>query len=84
MMALPLQKSFPEGMFNCIAWLSYDPILGQNFATGLDWILEMATAMGLAGSVIGCLVLVKKQKFPFFAVLVVHFLITVLYGSRMF
>lgn len=82
---LPLEKSFSEGLKNSLAWLTYDPVTGQSFATGLDWVLEMLVTLGLPGSVIGGLEFVRRQrKVSAFAVLLVHFLITVLFGSRMF
>lgn len=82
---LPLEKSFSEGLKNSLAWLTYDPVTGQSFATGLDWVLEMLVTLGLPGSVIGGLEFVRRQrKVSAFAVLLVHFLITVLFGNRMF
>lgn len=82
--ALPLGKGFMEGMKNSLAWLSYDPVSGQGFAAGFDWIMEMLVNLGLAGSVIGGLMLVRRRRFPVFSMLGVHFFITVLYGSRLF
>lgn len=84
MAALPLGKGFMEGMKNGVAWLSYDPVSGQGFVTGLDWLREMLMNLGLAGSVIGGIMLVRRRKFPLFSVLGAHFLIAVLYGSRLF
>ena len=82
--ALPLGKSFVQGMENSFAWLTYDPVTGQEFATGLDWILQMLITLGLPGSVIGGLALVRRGKVSIFAVTMLHLLITILYGSRMF
>lgn len=82
--ALPLGKGFAEGMKNGFAWLSYDPVSGQGFAAGLDWIMEMLVGLGLAGSVIAGLMLARHRRFPLFTMLGIHFLITVLYGSRLF
>lgn len=82
--ALPLGKGFMEGMKNGLDWLSYDPVSGQGFVTGLDWIMEMLVNLGLAGSVIGGLLLVRRRKCPIFSMLGVHFLIAVLYGSKLF
>ncbi len=82
--ALPLGRSFLDGIRNSVAWTSFDPVSGQPFAAGLDWLLEMAVSFGLAGSVVGGLLLARRGKCSAFAVLGLHFLVTVLYGSRMF
>lgn len=82
--ALPLGKGFVEGVKNGLAWLIYDPVSGQGFATGMGWIMEVMMNLGLAGSVIGGLTFVRRRRFPLFAMLGVHFLIAVLYGSRLF
>lgn len=82
--ALPLGRGFAEGIKNGFAWLSYDPVSGKGFMTGLDWIMEMLVNLGLAGSVTGGLALVRRGRFPLFAVLCVHFFIAALYGSRLF
>ncbi len=82
--ALPLGKEFTEGVKNGFAWLSFEPVTGEGFAAGLDWIMEMLVNLGLAGSVIGGLTLVRRRRLYLFSMLGVHFLITVLYGSRLF
>lgn len=82
--ALPLGRDFAEGMANGFAWLSYEPVSGQGFATGLDWIMETLVNLGLAGSVIGGIILVRRRRFPIFSMLGVHFLLAALYGSRLF
>lgn len=82
--ALSVERGFLTGLKNSVAWLLYDPVTGQSFATGLDWIREVLIAVGLPGSVIGGLVLVRHHRVSYFAVIVTHFLITILYGSRMF
>lgn len=82
--ALPLGRGFMDGIKNSFTWLSYDPVSGQVFAAGFDWIMEMLVNLGLAGSVIGNLILVRRHRFPLFSILAVHFFVTVLYGSRLF
>lgn len=82
--ALPVERGFAAGLKNSVAWLLYDPVTGQSFATGPDWIREVLIALGLPGSVIGSLVLVRQHRVSYFAVIVSHFLITILYGIRMF
>ena len=82
--ALLLGKGFGEGLKNGFNWLRFDPVSGQGFVTVLDWMVEMLINLGLAGSVIGGLMLVRRRGFPLFFMLGVHFLIAVLYGGRLF
>lgn len=82
--ALPLGKLFSDGLRNCFAWLSFNPVTGEYFATGLDWMIEMLIALGLPGSVMGGLALARQRKGSFQIMIATQFLLTVLYGSRMF
>lgn len=83
---LLIGTGFAEGLQKGFAWLIYDPVTGTGFATGLDWLTDFLIAVGLPVSVLGGLVLVKtqKRKASCFAVLAAHFVLTILYGSRMF
>ena len=84
LMAIPLGKSFFDGLLNCFAWLTYNPVTGKSFETGLEWLTEMLIALGLPGSVMGGLALARQRRGSFGMMIAAQFLITVLFGSRMF
>lgn len=84
MMALPLGKNFLDGLRNCFAWLTYHPVTGKCFETGLEWMIEMLIALGLPGSVMGGLALARQRRGSFGMMIATQFLLAVLYGSRMF
>lgn len=83
--ALPIKRDFLTGLKNSVAWLFYDPVTGQAFATWFAWLRDILIALALPGSVLGSLLLVRRRKGIFyFAVMTAHFLAALLYGSRMF
>ena len=84
LMAIPLGKSFFDGLLNCFAWLTYHPVTGKCFETGLEWLTEMLIALGLPGSVMGGLALARQRRGSFGMMTATQFLLAVLYGSRMF
>ncbi len=84
MAALSAGKSFVQGLQNSISWLIYDPVTGEKFASLPEWTIGILTTLGLPGSVISGLAVVRHHKISCFAVLTTHFLLIVLYGSRMF
>ncbi|MCI9276474.1 MAG: hypothetical protein HFH90_02135 [Lachnospiraceae bacterium] len=82
--ALISGKDFGSGVVNGFAWLSYDPITGELFATWLEWITGMLVNLGLAGSVTGGIMFVRRRRPSLFFILGTHFLIAALLGSRLF
>jgi len=83
---VPAGQAFLSGLESSVAWVIYNPVTGQTFATGLEAISEIVIVLGLPVSVIGGIILLKrgKGKLACPAVMIIHFLITVLYGTRMF
>lgn len=83
-LALLLKKSFAEGLINSVLWLWYDPVAGAAPATVLSWVIERLIMLSVPGSVIGSVILIRKKKGSCFWILIVHCLILILYGSKMF
>ncbi len=83
---VPAGQAFLSGLESSVAWVIYNPVTGRTFATGLEAISEIVIVLGLPVSVIGGIILLKrgKGKLACPAVMIIHFLITVLYGTRMF
>lgn len=83
-LALLLGRSFTGGIQSCFAWLFYEPVTGQRFASLLSCLTELLIQLALPGSVIVGILLIKKGKAYCLPVLLAHFLLAVLYGTRLF
>lgn len=83
-LALLSGGAFTDGIRSCFAWLIYEPVTGQRFASLFSWLTELLIQLALPGSVIAGVFLIKKGKAYCLPVLIVHFLLAVLYGIRLF
>lgn len=79
-----LGSTWQDGICACFRWMAYEPYTGTLYKkNGMDWLLQMINLCGY-GAAMTSMLLAYRKKISYFAVLVIHLAVFMVYGSMLF